>query len=571
MRIVSIVLVVVTLAAGANLLTNPGFEQWDDDSTPAGWLVEDRGCTAVQREADSCRSGVGAARLVRRELVPGNNYGISQRVPVTAGTDYRLSCWCRDDAGEVSAGIGVTWRRADSGYIGASGLTYSIDSAGWQPLADIATAPAGAALADFRLRTYAPAGMPAERRVLADDAFFGPVVAPPETVRSWFARDSLAERLIDFIDRAGVSLDYCHYNSSRSDVVQALLDAGSRGVAVRVITDDRRVGNLWVEQLRTAGIPVWTDSVSPRSSNYMHNKFAVLDVADGDTTNDCVWTASYNPNEGELRADCALEIPHAGIARAYRAEFEQMWGGTGMVPVPESARFHDAKVDVQATHQFVVNGSPVELYFAPQDRVVDTITARAEVAERHLIFGVYAFTWDDLGDAMINLWQAGKWVGGVLDRSGVNGTGSEYERLRAAGVPIMCDSVPFGEGIIHEKLMVVDSAAVIAGSANWSNNANRANDESTVVIHDAGIAVRFLAELEERFAEAGGPGVGERGAAFLPRPGRLVSPTTAARLPAEVAVFDAGGRLVRSRSALSPGVYFVRPEGGRAVPVVVVR
>lgn len=385
-----------------------------------------------------------------------------------------------------------------------------------------------------------------------------------DSVRIWFAEDSIADRLVEFFGSAEHSLDYCCYNSSRPDVVQALLDCNDRGVRIRVVTDDLRLDDAWVSDLRQEGIAVWSDSVGPNPSNYMHNKFAVRDLSDSDSTNDRLWVASYNPNAGELRADCALEIPHTGICRAYRTEFEQMWGGAGTRPAPESARFHTAKTDRLASHHFELGPIRVEVYFGPQDRVVDTVAARARRTSEHLMFGVLSFTHDGLGDAMVELRQRGTWVGGVIDRSGVLGQGSEFEKLVQAGIPVYPDSVRFGEGILHEKLMVIDSILTIAGSANWSNSANEWSDENLIVLSDRRIAARFLAELHKRFVEAT-PGVeeGRQPAARSPRLSATV------RLSAHVAsprLLDACGRSVAG-PGLAPGVHFLRPGSASLVLV----
>ncbi len=563
---------VAAVASGANLLSNPGLEEWMNDSTPAHWEVENRGRTAVYKETDTVRTGEAAARLVRRNLPPGNNYGLMQRVGIRPNTSYRYSVWCRDDASQIALGVGITWRRVDTSYISGSGIVYSGDSSSWQPLVDSICSPAEAGIADFRIRTYARSGTTGENRVLVDDTYLGPVEFEPDTVRIWFARDSLGQRLVDFFGQAQASIDYCCYNSSRSDVVQALVDAGNRGVQIRIVTDNNRLENPWVGQLRNAGIPVWSDSIGPNSANYMHNKFAVRDLADADSTNDRVWVASYNPNQGELRADCALEIPSPGLARAFRTEFKQMWGCSGPAPLPESARFHNAKRDMLSTHRFEVNNNPAYVYFGPQDRPVDTITVLAAAAENHLLFGVLAYTYDDLGDAMIQLWKDSIWVGGVIDKSGALGQGSEFDRLVQTGLPVYIDSVPFGQGVLHEKVMVIDSTITIAGSANWSNNGNRNNDENIIVLHDPGIAARFLEELHERFWEASNPGIGEQPGAVV-RPGtRVVSPVRdLAVLPEDAELYDASGRKVESMSRLSPGVYFLKVGDRGATSVVIVR
>ena len=573
-------LTIVVLLAGTstgNVLLNPGFEAWTDDSTPEGWRVEARTKTAVLHEADTVKSGAGACRLTRLVAGTGDNKGILERVPVLPNATYRYSVCCLDNSPEISLGIVISWRAQDSTYISSTSAAYSADSAGWQTVSDSAAAPAGAAFADFILRTYGATGAPAGNRVLVDDASMESDSIIPDSLRVWFFQDSLAAKLISFFNDASTSIDYCCYNSSRMDVALALVNAHSRGVRMRVITDNTRVGqnpDPWVSLLRSAGITVWSDSISHSSSNYMHNKFAIRDLADADSTNDWMWVASYNANENETNADCAMEIPEPALARAYLAEFNQMWGDTGMTPNPANAKFHEDKTDRLSTHEFTVNGSRARLYFAPQDRVVDTITALVSQAQREVGFAINAFTFDNLGVAMLGRFNGGKTVFGTFDNASGMDSASEYWRLRPAHVPVKIDSFPYGSGTVHEKIMVIDSTITVTGSANWSANADYNNDENTLILYDTTIARLFETEIVTRYLEAGGtypPAVAEP-IAPVTRPHRVLrSPCLRfASLPAGTMLFDAAGRAVTPGRA-RPGVYLVRLPDSPAVSAVLIR
>jgi phosphatidylserine/phosphatidylglycerophosphate/cardiolipin synthase-like enzyme len=564
------------LAAGvasANLLQNPSFESWIDDSTPSAWQVETRSRTGVVRELDTVHSGVSSCRMVRRVAGTGNNSGLAQRVAVTPDAEYIIHACCWDDSDQVSAGLSVSWRAADSSYISSSGVTHSLDSSGWQTIEDSVHAPAGAAFGDFLLRTYGAGGASPGNRVLVDDARFDTPAPRSESLCIWFVQDSLARRLTDFLNAATTSLDYCCYSSSRPDVVLALIAAHNRGVQVRVITDNTRLNDSWVAFLRGSGIAVWSDSISNNSSNYMHDEFCARDLGDADSINDRTWVASYDPNENELAADCALEIPGTALARAYLAEFEQMWGGSGPLPNPTQARFHNSKTDVLATHEFAVNDRPAYLYFSPQNRVVDTITAFTGRARREVAFAINAFTHDDLGDAMLDLWQRGSRVLGTFDQANAGDSASEYFRLRAGGVRVLIDSVPFGNKTLHEKIMVIDSSVTVTGSADWSSNANYSNDENTLILTDSVIAARFHSEIVTRYAEAGGrypPAIAGPVSPPACRARPVLRSPRLGALPAGAVVFDPAGRRLSS-SRLGAGVYFVRLPDRPVSAIIVVR
>ena len=115
-RLLTIVVLFAGPSAG-NVLLNPGFETWTDDSTPAVWRVEARTKTAVLHETDTVKSGTGACRLTRLVAGTGDNRGILERVPVRPDAMYRYSL-----------GIVGSWRTADSalpsGRLSAPNLTY---------------------------------------------------------------------------------------------------------------------------------------------------------------------------------------------------------------------------------------------------------------------------------------------------------------------------------------------------------------------------------------------------------------------------------------------------------------
>ena len=553
-------LFLLVASAAGNLLSGFGFEDWDNDSTATGWVVVDRASLDLRPEAETVHTGERSARVAVRT---GGSGTLVQRIAVQGGEWHRLLLRCFEDSPELEVAVTVSWFRADSGFIRSSRPMSSVDLPGWQVIDDSVRSPAGSAWADFCIELATAGRWTEERRAFVDEAWFGEAGNAPGLLEAFFAPDSLADRLVEFFSMAKRSLDCCFYNLSRPDVHLALVHAHDRGVRIRLVTDNSRLDDEWVRDLRQAGIAVWSDSIGPGPSGLMHNKFAVRDAADEDASDDVVWTGSYNPNLGDLRADNVLVIPHAGLAAAYLAEFEQMWGGSGDFPDPARARFHGGKTDVLPVHDFELDGQSARVFFAPQDRVVDTITRVAGQALNHVLFGVFAFTWDDLGDQLVEHWNSGVRVEGVIDKSGVGNQGSEFPKLVEAGIPVYADSVRFGEKIIHEKLMVIDSLITIAGSANWSNNANTSNDENTIILDHPALARRFVAELEERYREAGGTGIVEdRVATLLRRSPVTLLRSTGLVIEPGAALIDATGRA--ASGPVRPGVYYT-VRGGRVL------
>lgn len=415
----------------------------------------------------------------------------------------------------------------------------------------------------------------------------------------YFSSDSLIQKLKARIDAAQSSIDLCIYNCDSGYITDALIAAHSaRNVRVRVITDECRLGASWVDRLRSAGIPVWTDSIGPDSADLMHNKFAVFDYRDSNPDNDWLWTGSFNVAAGEFNADNAIEIQDSGLAHAYTREFEQMWGGSDSLPDPAHAVFHTGKTDRLSRHRFVVGSDTFLVYFSPQDRPVDTLAQLVGRAGSEIGFAIYSFTYRELALGMKSRHDQGVWVGGTFDRSESTDTYSYFDSLRQWGIPVYLDKFLGQDNLLHEKIMVIDHHISVTGSANWSNAGNFQNDENSLIIFSTAIAARYGSEISARYNEAGGTyppdAINEAGLPSV-EPQRLlrVSPNPAASeavveysLPRAVprtclAVYDVAGRFVRALScgpgrpgassfilhaaSLAPGIYVVELRAGEQV------
>jgi phosphatidylserine/phosphatidylglycerophosphate/cardiolipin synthase-like enzyme len=53
---------------------------------------------------------------------------------------------------------------------------------------------------------------------------------------------------------------------------------------------------------------------------------------------------------------------------------------------------------------------------------------------------------------------------------------------------------------MHHKVIIIDARTVVAGSYNFSQNAETQNDENVLIVHDAGTAARYTQEFERLIA-----------------------------------------------------------------------
>ena len=388
---------------------------------------------------------------------------------------------------------------------------------------------------------------------------------------------ALITEIINRIDSAQHTIDVSMYNNNRTDLTNALKMAHARGVRVRYIAS--------FDASNTALNPPPAFPLIYGNVNYlMHNKFVVIDADYADLA----WVLSGSTNWTTLNLtqdpNNAVWIQDQSLAKAYRIEFEEMWGGSGEQPNMALSRFGNAKKD-NTPHDFVIGGVPVQLYFSPSDRVTQRIVETIELAQSEALFSLLTFTKDEPAQSFVARKQAGASVRGIMDNP--NDQSSEFAYLNAQGVPVLHHSL---SGSLHHKYLVTDafapSARVLTGSHNWSQAAETSNDENTLIFSDPQIALLYKAEFEARWAELGGVSAGEEHVAGVwgvyPNPAsdlirvRNLPAGARWRLYAsdgrELSAGIADGSLLSqsvSLFGLSPGVYFlnvISEHGARTIP-----
>lgn len=317
--------------------------------------------------------------------------------------------------------------------------------------------------------------------------------------------EELDDELISYIDQAEESIELALYNlnnSGISDISAALNRAHQRGVTVRVVYDGD-VNALGMQTLHTEIGKLASPPSDYPHYGIMHNKFVVFDADAADPSNPVVWTGSTNFSYNQINTDPnnVVIIQDQSLARAFRLEFNEMFGSNGSQPDPASALFGPDKTD-NTPHEFIIGGRRVECYFSPSDGTHQQILNSIHTADHSIHVATMLLTKQDIGDALGQKSNQAVDVKVLLNDYDQYGEPILNTLKASLGGNVRLSGEP---GIMHHKYMIADQAnadsdpLVLTGSHNWSSSAQLRNDENTLIIHDQGVANAYYQEFMPRF------------------------------------------------------------------------
>jgi len=288
--------------------------------------------------------------------------------------------------------------------------------------------------------------------------------------------------LADAIDAAKLSVDVAVYSLSLNSVRDALLNAHDRGVQVRMVMESDNLDRSDPQKLLEAGIPILGD----RREGLMHNKFVVIDNSE-------VWTGSTNFTDSGAYDDNnnMIRIRSVKLAENFTKEFEEMF---------IDDKFGDNTAAETPNPRVTIDGTPIDIYFSPDDGVQVNFVELVENAQESIYFMAFSFTADEIGNAVRARAADGVTVAGVMDTEQVNSNvGTEFDAFKQAGLDVYRDANP---GQMHHKVMIIDESIVIFGSYNFTNSAETRNDETLLVIYNEDIAAQFIEEFQRVYGQA---------------------------------------------------------------------
>ncbi len=289
------------------------------------------------------------------------------------------------------------------------------------------------------------------------------------------------ENLAYAMDKAKKTIDIAAFELDSQTIADAMIRAKQRGVRVRMVTDSDYEDEDPAQSVIHAGIPVVFDERDP----FMHDKFVVID-------GNQVWAGSWNfTDNGTYRNNNNVIIASSKeLAENYTREFEEMF---------VDHKFGASSPDDTPHPKVNINGVQVENYFESEGNVRKRIIELINNAKSSIDFMAFAFTDNDIAKAIRDRAQDGIKVHGVVESRNANGTGSDYEALRKAGVDVLKDGNPY---MMHHKVIIIDQNIVITGSYNFTASAANKNDENVLIIHSPALAQQYTEEFKKVYRQA---------------------------------------------------------------------
>ncbi|RMH02161.1 MAG: hypothetical protein D6706_00660 [Chloroflexi bacterium] len=312
------------------------------------------------------------------------------------------------------------------------------------------------------------------------DIYFTNPTCPPEEERT----GGLDEIIANDILQAETRVDVAAFDLDAEPIVDALITLEERGIEVRVVTDEDNADLSSIRRLRRNGISV----VEDKRRGLMHDKFVVIDGR-------FLWTGSMNltTNGVYCNNNNIVRFDSPRLAANYTTEMDEMYN---------DRLFGPDSPDNTPNETLTIHGIQLENYFAPEKELAPVIARAVARAQDEILFMAFSFTDDQIGEAILGRADAGVSVRGVFETTGSDTEFSYYPIMQAARLSNLEVRTDGNPRIMHHKVIIIDRETVIFGSFNFTDSANRRNDENIVIVHDPVFTGFFVEEFETVWQEA---------------------------------------------------------------------
>src|SRR3989454_1709324 len=233
----------------------------------------------------------------------------------------------------------------------------------------------------------------------------------------------------------------------------------------------------WFKALRVDSIELWIEGAKTSGRN----------------------TELFLSTEGKTGAKITLK-PHSDVVSKELSLDQIVRSSPSNAPgeLPGNAANFSAK---QVQTVAVTSESLVTAFFSPKGGIEQQILTSIGGAVATIEMAAYAFTNENIANALLDAIKRGVKVALVMDRSETKGPqASLHDELEKAGTAIRLISPP--GGIMHDKFIVVDGKNVEWGSYNYTGRAEEANYENVTFLSDNNLADKYHSDFVSIYNQA---------------------------------------------------------------------
>lgn len=265
--------------------------------------------------------------------------------------------------------------------------------------------------------------------------------------------DNLQKTFKEAILQAKESIACIIYSLNDNEIIAALRKKAEEGVSVAVVYDPVASQNIDFR----LGPKVHTKPL--RHKGLMHDKLIAIDHKQA-------WIGSANLTRDSLllHANLVMGIESPEIALA----IEQKAASWPKIKEP---------LIIKSQEQ------TLEVWFLPDaPQVLDRLLSLLGSAKKSIKVAMFTFTHPKLIQALVDAHERGVDVEVVLDFDSSRQTSLQaFERFKREKMNVL---VSQRDGLLHEKVAIIDNAILVAGSTNWTKAGFTANDETLCILFD---------------------------------------------------------------------------------------
>ncbi|MEM7757163.1 MAG: phospholipase D-like domain-containing protein [Cyanobacteria bacterium P01_A01_bin.40] len=300
------------------------------------------------------------------------------------------------------------------------------------------------------------------------------------------------------------------------------------------LNQDRKLDQAEIAQrdalfiLNQAGIPLIDDTADgSQGSGLMHHKFMVVDgqVVITGSTNFTVSGIYGDLDNLATRGNVnhLLRVQNSELANLFTEEFNYMWGDTAAgggnskfgLNKPWRSPKSIVWKDTQITLQFAPTSSKQDWQVSTNGLIAKTINQ----ASKSINLALFVFSEQKIVNVLQQKQRQGVEIQGVFDPGFAYRYYSEVLDMLGITLERNCQAesanspwtdplstigiaqVPPGDKL-HHKFTIIDHKLVISGSQNWSQAANKSNDEALIIISNFKITQHFVQEFNRLYTAA---------------------------------------------------------------------